>query len=81
MASDSGLRISLEELEQRLVNKNRIPVIQEELRIWVEKKFGIKGLRFIQRGNDGLPDRRTPLQCCYDEVSLAKMQELTTLWV
>lgn len=60
MASDSGLRISLEELEQRLVNKNRIPVIQEELRIWVEKKFGIKGLRFIQRGNDGLPDRRTP---------------------
>lgn len=81
MASDAGLRISLDELEQRFVNKNRIPVIQEKLRVWVERKFGLKGLRFIQGGNDGLPERRTPLQCCYDEVSLAKMQELTTLGV
>lgn len=47
MASDAGLRISLDELEQRFVNKNRIPVIQEKLRVWVEKKFGLKGLRFI----------------------------------
>lgn len=81
MASDSGLRISLEELEHRSVNKNRIPVIQEEFLIWMEKKFGLQGLRFTQRRNDGLPERRTPRQCCYDEVSLAKMQEMITLGV
>lgn len=77
MASDSGLETSLEALERRFVHKGSIPVIQEDFQVWVKKKYGHKGLRFIQRRNDELPDRRTPLQCCYDEVSLAKMRELT----
>lgn len=79
MASDGGLQTSLEELEHRFVDRNRIPVFQEEFRVWAEKKFRGKGLRFIQKRNDCLPDRRTPLECCYDEVSLGKMRELTTL--
>ena len=54
MQPDSGLRISLEELGHRSVNKNRIPVIQEEFRVWVEKKSGLQGLRFIQRGKEGM---------------------------
>lgn len=78
MASDTGLRASLEELEQRFVNKNHIPAVREEFRVWVEKKFGPKGLRFIHRKNDCLPDRRTPLECCFDEVSSLRMRELTT---
>ncbi|QKK27866.1 hypothetical protein [Rhizobium hidalgonense] len=76
MASDSGLKTSLEALERRFVHKGSIPVIQEDFQVWVKKKYGLNGLRFIQRRNDGLPGRRTPLQCCYDEVSLAKMREL-----
>ncbi|MGR9363633.1 hypothetical protein ACU8OO_34830 (plasmid) [Rhizobium leguminosarum] len=78
MASDGGLETSLEALERRFVHKGSIPVIQEDFQVWVKKKYGLKGLRFIQRRNDGLPGRRTPLQCCYDEVSLAKMRDLTT---
>ncbi|QTG17030.1 hypothetical protein G6M86_27440 (plasmid) [Agrobacterium tumefaciens] len=81
MASDAGLQTSLEELEQRFVNEIRIPVIREEFRVWVQKRFGRKGLRFIQTRNDGLPDRRTPLECCYDEISSVKMRELTTFGV
>ncbi|WP_037073842.1 hypothetical protein, partial [Rhizobium sp. PDO1-076] len=75
------LKTSLEELERRFVHKGSIPTIQEDFQVWAKKKFGLKGFRFIQRRNDGLPGRRTPVQCCYDEVSLAKMQELTTLGV
>ncbi|MDH7809440.1 MULTISPECIES: hypothetical protein [unclassified Rhizobium] len=77
MASDSGLKTSLEALERRFVHRGSIPVIREDFQVWVTKKFGNRGLRFIHRRNDGLPDRRTPLQCCYDEVSLAGMRELT----
>ncbi|WP_143242181.1 hypothetical protein [Agrobacterium fabrum] len=77
MASDSGLKTSLEALERRFAHRGSIPAIREDFQVWVKKKFGDKGLRFIHRRNDGLPDRRTALQCCYDEVSLAGMRELT----
>jgi hypothetical protein len=81
MASDTGLQTSLEELGQRFVNEIRVSGVREEFRVWVEKRFGCEGLRFIQTRNDGLPDRRTSPECCYDKINLVKMRELTKLGV
>lgn len=75
-ASEIGLQDALRELERRFVSTDRIPMIQEEFKVWVGRKFRGKGLRFIQTKNDWLPDRRTPLECCYDDVSRVQMQKL-----
>ena len=77
--SEAGLKASLEALEYRFVDKNRVCYFQEKFHTWTEKKFRGKGLRFIQKKNDWLPDRRTPRQCCFDDVSSRAMQELTNL--
>lgn len=74
--SEAGLQDALRALERRFVNTSRIPIVQQEFKAWVERRFRRKGLSFIQTQNDGLPDRRTPLQCCYDDESRVQMQGL-----